>query len=265
MKKELNPETINTIEQIQTIWEATIPETAPAELSPEERRNRERVHMFADAVIAAIGAINAHLPGALRVSISAKNIKMGDISSVSLPPLITCPGARCWFKCYASKIAALRPSVRRAYARNLAILIMRPALFWEQVRAYAAACRFFRFNVSGDIPAGELGRAYFAGVIETAKRCPGCTFLMFTKRFDTVNAAIDAGGPLPENLRVIFSGWGPAVQNNPHRLPESNVIFRGEEPRENWKICPGNCFTCAARGVGCWELKNGETIAFHEH
>lgn len=35
--------------------------------------------------------------------------------------------------------------------------------------------------------------------------------------------------------------------------------------RENWKICGGNCTECASCGIGCWELKPGETIAFYQH
>lgn len=57
----------------------------------------------------------------------------------------------------------------------------------------------------------------------------------------------------------------PPVITCPHGVPTAAVIFKGEEPRDGWKVCGGNCTECACRGVGCWELKPGETIAFYEH
>jgi hypothetical protein len=52
---------------------------------------------------------------------------------------------------------------------------------------------------------------------------------------------------------------------NPYNMPVANVIFKGMTPADNWKICGGNCMECASCGIGCWELKYGEHIAFHEH
>lgn len=197
------------------------------------------------------------------VSISAGNVKMGAIPSVSLPPVITCPsGCPCAKKCYAAKLCRLRPSVREAYARNLEILTRDPDAYWLQVRAAASMARFFRFHVSGDIPSYE----YFVDMMRTAAQLPGTQFLVFTKRYDIVNACLSMGGEIPDNLHVIFSEWGDGWNvPNPHNLPTAAVIFKGEEPRDGWKACGGNCAECACRGVGCWELKPGETIAFYEH
>ena len=56
------------------------------------------------------------------ISISKGNIKMGDISSISLPAVVTCrPDAPCFLKCYARKMCAYRDTVRAAYERNLDI------------------------------------------------------------------------------------------------------------------------------------------------
>lgn len=200
----------------------------------------------------------------LRVSISAGNEKMGRIPSISLLPLITCAGGACCVcaaKCYAAKIAALRPSVLKAYARNTAIALHAPAAFWEQFRAAVAGSRFFRVNVAGDIPTP----AFFAELVKTAAAFPHCTILAFTKRAEIVNAWIAGNGALPENLKIVYSNWGNCAAPNPYNLPVSEVIFKGETPADNWKICGGNCYNCACRGIGCWELKNGETIAFYEH
>ena len=86
----------------------------------------------------------------LKVSISQRNSKMGNISSISLPPIITCSKEACKFcgkKCYAKKICRLRKSVRDAYQRNLDIFLSNPDSYWAQVNGYVAGVRFFRFSV----------------------------------------------------------------------------------------------------------------------
>ena len=198
-----------------------------------------------------------------QISISPGNNKMGLIPSVSLPPVKTCTNCKhCAKKCYAAKLARLRPTVRNAWERNLDILNSDPASYWTQVRGAAATTRFFRFHVAGDI----TGPAYFAEMVKTAEQLPRTEFLVFTKNYPVVNSYLDAGNVIPENLHVIFSAWGDdLIPENPHKLPESNVIFKGEKPRENWKICGGNCAECACAGLGCWTVKNGETVAFYEH
>ena len=227
-----------------------------------EQAARRRFYQFRAAYNAAAAAINA---GArLRVSVSNGNSKMGAIPSISLLPLVTCAGGfncPCAVKCYAAKIAALYSNTLKAYARNTALALHAPAVFWEQFRRTVAGLRFFRLNVAGDIPSA----AFFAELVKTAAAAPHCTILAFTKRAAIVNSYIDNNGALPDNLKIIFSNWGRDEQPNPHGLPVSNVIFTGEAPADNWKICGGNCYNCACRGVGCWELKNGETIAFYEH
>lgn len=198
----------------------------------------------------------------MKISISPGNQKMGAIPSVSLPPCVTCnPSAPCFKKCYAVKLARIYPSVKNAYSRNLEIFRESPADYWQQVRESAKTTRFFRFHVSGDIPSGD----YLRDMIQTAHDLPETSFLTFTKQFHVVNDYLTSGGTIPENLKIIFSNWGEWRCDNPHGLPESQVIFKGQTPADNWKICPGNCFECAGRGVGCWELKQGETIAFCEH
>jgi len=199
----------------------------------------------------------------MKVSISNGNAKMGAIPSVSLPPVITCPkNAPCAKKCYALKLCKLRPSVRNAYQNNLEILCNNPAEYWRQVNFAVSMTRYFRFHVAGDIP----NDIYFADMVITAKNNPFTQILAFTKQYDIVNRYLNTFHELPANLHVIFSEWGEDWKvPNPYNLPISTVIFKGDEPRDEWKICGGNCQDCACRGVGCWELKNGEHIAFYEH
>lgn len=197
------------------------------------------------------------------ISVSPGNTKMGAIPSVSLPPVITCPaGCPCAKKCYAAKLCRLRPSVRDAYARNLAAYREDPAGYFAQVKAAAITTRFFRWHVSGDIPDVD----YFARMALLARELPGTEFLCFTKKYNLINDYLLMDYIIPDNLHVIFSEWGDSFRPyNPYGLPTAAVIFKGEEPRNEWKVCGGNCAACACQGVGCWELKRGETIAFYEH
>lgn len=196
------------------------------------------------------------------ISISPGNSKMGVIPSVSLPPIKTCPaGCPCAKKCYAAKLCRIRKSVREAYERNLSAWNDDPAAYELQVKAAACTTRFFRWHVAGDIPSME----YLQMVFRIARELPGTEFLMFTKRYNLVNDLLH-DEDMPKNLHLIFSEWGDGwTVPNPHNLPTAAVIFKGEEPKDNWKVCGGNCTECACRGCGCWELKKGETIAFYEH
>lgn len=197
-----------------------------------------------------------------QISISKGNSKMGAIPSISLPPCITCnPEAPCFKKCYAVKLQRRYKTVKTAYDHNLEVLHSNPELYWLQVKTSAAMTRFFRFHVSGDIPNIE----YLENMVETALELPNTNFLAFTKQFDIVNLFLYKGGAIPENLKIIFSNWGDWKCSNPYNLPQCEVILKGQAPENDWKICGGNCTECACRGIGCWELKNGETIAIYEH
>jgi hypothetical protein len=197
-----------------------------------------------------------------KISISPGNSKMGAIPSVSLPPVVTCPaGAPCVKKCYANKLCRIYPSVKKAYQNNLDILGEDWNGYWEQVRNAIKTTRFFRFHVAGDIP----NAGYFKEMVISARQNPHTEILAFTKQYNIVNNYIDIMGDLPKNLHIIFSEWEGITVPNKYNLPTSAVIFKGTLPNPEYKICGGNCSECACQGVGCWELKKGETIAFYEH
>lgn len=197
-----------------------------------------------------------------KVSISNGNSKMGAIPSVSLPPIITCTNCEsCAKKCYAAKLCRLRPSVKAAYERNYSILKEDRESYFTQVKAAAMVSRFFRFHVSGDI----IDADYLDRMVKISRELKGTQFLAFTKNYAVVNAYFESHKQ-PKNLKLIFSlPFDGATIDNPHNLPTAAVILKGSTPDEKYKICGGNCTECACRGVGCWELKKGETIAFHEH
>lgn len=197
----------------------------------------------------------------MSVSISKTNAKMGGIPSISFPPVVTCAECvGCAKKCYARRMACRRPSIGEAWQGNLNEWRTNPDAVKYAILSAAVVSGYFRYFVGGDIPDKE----FFAVMVEIANTAKKCEFLAFTKKFDIVNEFLNGGGILPENLHVIFSEWG-APAPNPHGLPVSRVIFKGDEIPENAKICGGNCVECICRGVACWQMKNGDAIHFFEH
>ena len=221
----------------------------------------------------------------MHISLSPGKVKMGSIPSVSLPSVITCRSCDCQTKCYAKKLERLRPNVRAAYQRNIDILNNDPVQYWREVEAAIMCSRFFRFHVSGDIP----NDAYLEKMFEVAKRNPHCHILCFTKKFELVNdyiyklywdsiagttihpafgcEEIIAERFVPNNLRLIFSGWRGLTMFNPFRFPEAHVRYRDgtTTARDGAIDCPGNCADCAITDSGCWTLKPGEQVIFNEH
>lgn len=197
-----------------------------------------------------------------KVSISNGNSKMGAIPSVSLPPVVTCKNcATCAKKCYALKLCKIYSSVRKAYDRNLEILKEDRNAYFTQVKAVAMLNKFFRFHVSGDI----IDIDYLDRMCKLARECKGTEFLAFTKNYEDCNEYFK-NHRKPRNLQLIYSlPFDGAEIENPHNFPTAAVILKGKEPKKSYKVCGGNCTECACRGIGCWELKKGETIAFNEH
>lgn len=196
------------------------------------------------------------------VSISKGNRKMGAIQSVSLPPVVTYKNcATCSKKCYALKLCKLYPTVKASYERNLEILKADRDSYFTQIKASAMTQRYFRFHVSGDV----IDIDYLDRMVKLARELKGTEFLAFTKNYEDVNEYFK-NHRKPKNLHLIMSlPFTGATIDNPHNLPMAAVILKGTEPQDDWKICGGNCTECACKGVGCWELKKGETIAFYEH
>lgn len=211
------------------------------------------------------------------ISISSGNIKMGDISSISLPAVVTCRSdAPCFAKCYARRMENLRPNVRTAWTRNLDIYRTNPSSYWLQLRAYCSMVTAFRFHVGGDIPDIQ----YLEGMIKLARDCKNCQFLAFTKRAEWVNDKISAlkkqKKALPKNLHIVISNWGSWTLPNPYGLPVTNVIPRRTEPAtilrlvsDGSNVCPAKrgewgCSDCFRTGINCWS-KYTKQILFPEH
>lgn len=197
------------------------------------------------------------------LSISKGNLKLGNIQSVSLPAVLTCRECKCQSKCYARKIARLRPTVASAYQHNYEVLQSNPDVYWREVEAAIMLSRYFRFHVSGDIP----NTNYFAKMVEIAKRNPHCEILCFTKKYEIVNDYVYAEQTIPQNLHIIFSAWVDLMMVNPFSFPEAHVRYRdGSTTASDGALeCGGNCAECATEDGGCWTLKNGEQVIFNEH
>ena len=185
----------------------------------------------------------------LKVKFSNGNSKMGNILSVSLPPIVTCKNcSSCAKKCYAAKLCRIYPSVKNAYQNNLDVLNANRDLYFEQIRVNASMVRFFRYHVSGDI----VDIDYLDKMCKVARSCKNTTFLAFTKNYDDINRYFE-NHRKPQNLKLIFSlPFDGAIIDNPHNLPTARVILKGCEPQKKDKICGGNCSECASCGIGCW-------------
>lgn len=198
----------------------------------------------------------------LKIKISNGNIKC-PTKSVSFTPCKTCaPSCPCFVDCYANRLCKLRPAVREAYDFNTKFYAENPKEFERQLTAITSLEAYFRYFIGGDI----INAEFFAMMVRIARKNKNCHFLAFTKKYDIINDYLNAGGKIPKNLKIIFSQWGEFGKGkNPYNLPQSQVLFKGEEAPKNAIICGGSCGDCICRGCGCWQLKNGQTVYFYKH
>jgi hypothetical protein len=201
------------------------------------------------------------------VVISKGNIKMGQIQSVSLPPVVTCSPLACKFcgkKCYARKICKLRRTVKESYDNNLDILLHDKEKFWREVEGSIKLTTYFRFFVSGDI----YDKDFLENMVLCARKNKHCNILCFTKKYSLVNEYLEHHR-LPKNLNIVFSAWKGLEMPNPFNLPTAEVMYKdGTSTAEEGKkyiYCSGNCSECISEKRSCWNLKKGEGVIFAEH
>ena len=214
--------------------------------------------------------------------ITCSNSKLGNaICDLSLTPITTCrTDAPCFKTCYARKICALRKTCRNLYENNLMAYLAQPEQFFDNViyQLKWMPFKFMRWHSSGDI----VDLDYLKGMVRVAKECPNTKFLAFTKKYELVNEYLDTTS-LPQNLKIVFSGWGAFKMPNPHNLPTAYIKFKKENEFDTNSVIPscakechggdkrifGNrkftCMDCVNSNMDCWSLHNGESVYFNQH
>ena len=201
------------------------------------------------------------------MNISLTNSKLGDkIPSLNLPAILTCRAdAPCKKECYAVKGNFVYPNVKASLKRNLDDFIENPDKFFDEIVTWLSqgdvVYKFFRWFGSGDI----VNKRFFQGIVEVAQKCPETKFLCFTKKYEIVNNYLNAGNAIPENLRIVFSGWDKNWDvPNPYNFPMTFVEFKdcSRNCIPEYAIpCTGSCRECKS----CWSLQKGQSVYFHKH
>ena len=204
-------------------------------------------------------ALNAELLPVLHIQ--RGNSKTGAIPCINMPMLITCPaGAACRSYCYVGKECRYKNQPTFRYnSGNLALFLRDKTTFASAVKAAVFNDAIIRWHESGDIVSAD----YFQIMAEIANFYPCKKFYAYTKKYDIVNSYI-ANNALPQNLVVIFSADKNLAMDNPYDLPVAKIDFGNGEKVDGFK-CPDKCTECAMNGVGCMNLKRGETVVFAAH
>jgi hypothetical protein len=185
----------------------------------------------------------------VHVSISPGNRKMGNIPSVSLPPIITCPdNAPCAKLCYARKMfeGYSRHAVGKTWTNNLLVYKDDPIQYFDEIKWFLQKNppRYFRYHVGGDIPDDK----YFTGMVDLAEEFPHTFFLAFTRR--------EYRSPI-NNLILKQSIW---LNEQPKCSFGNTMVIQKEQPAPNgYRLCPGKCDECHL----CWDSTSNVAIHLH--
>ena len=201
------------------------------------------------------------------MKISTTISKLGDkIPSFNLPPIITCRAdAPCKYGCYAVKGRWNYENVKKSLIENLNEYKNDSNKLFQEIINYInngdVIYKFFRWFSSGDI----VDTKFFLGMIKVAKICKATKFLCFTKKFSIVNSYLALNKKLPNNLKIVFSGWDEDFKiDNPFNLPTTYVYWKNRSNKHipEYAIhCVGDCRTCKA----CWGLKKRQSVYFDKH
>lgn len=202
----------------------------------------------------------------IHVSISKGNTKVGAIPSVSLLPVEDCKNCKaCMHSCYDLRHDLIYKNVLRQRAANSAICKASMQRYFQEIDAWIT-CNFpraFRWHIGGDIGGAE----YLDGMVKIANGHPDVLFLAFTKAFSVVNGFLSSGGKIPDNLKIIFSGWIGQKMDNPFNLPTAHPLFSDgtTSAKDGAKLCTGNCTECLREHRLCWYVQAGDEIVFPAH
>ena len=203
--------------------------------------------------------------------ISRGNRKIGRVLNVSIAPLLSCLAAcPCMLYCYDIKAVIQYINVLFARVKNFWLAVNRPAVYFgtiENALAHRKTRKYFRWHVGGDI----INAAYFAEMVEIAKRHTDFIFWTYTKKYGIVNAYCEKHGgraAIPENPKIMFSEWDGMPVVNPFVFPLFSCKLKaGNKNHPDFYFyglykCPGNCDVCIENGRGCVA---GESAYADEH
>lgn len=226
---------------------------------------KEIIAKFKAALIQAL--IDVKAGRVTQVYVSVNNSKLGPIGAFNTIPVLFCSLkcreiGGCGHICYASRDCNRYPGHLKRCAENTALLILNPIETYRQLARVAYGFRFFRLHADGEFMSYK---DFYTFINECVTKCPKTDFLTYTKKYDIPDRFISENGALPENLQILYSKSKNMEPVNPYNMPTTDIIYKGDEIPENYKICGGNCFECATAKTGCWTAKHGETIAFPKH
>ena len=117
--------------------------------------------------------LQQHDGDAVKIHISAGNMKLGAIMNISLPPVYTCHNcSSCKHYCYAVRSYNRLPDTAAAWNENYLLFITNPEKYFNDISHAVRTQRFFRWHVSGDI----VNQQYFLGMIRVANENPKTEF-----------------------------------------------------------------------------------------
>ncbi len=173
----------------------------------------------------------------MRLKVSLRNSKLGEIPNLSLTPGRSCvKNIPCFTDgCYANNAYKRYPNVKNAWDSNFEFYSENPLKFFWEFREWFEGNNpeRFRLFVGGDFPDG----LFYLLFEHFARDHSSTDFLVFTKRYEYDFSY------KPKNLQVILSTWpGHPLPLNTG-LPWSWIEGDDRIP-ETYFRCPGNCFDC---------------------
>ncbi|MCQ2232468.1 MAG: hypothetical protein MJZ30_11535 [Paludibacteraceae bacterium] len=196
------------------------------------------------------------------VYIAPTNRKGAPCSVITIPGH-NCPNCKhCIRSCYAIRHCIINKGCMTRSSINSAILQADPDRFFREVSGACKSLDKFRWFVSGDVDSART----FVGIIQVAVENPHCTYHLFTKNHAVVDAWLDCGHTIPDNLHLRLSEWPGMTTFNPHSLNLCSVYDADEffEVHDGEAICSGNCTTCSILSTGCFD-RNVKRVWIAKH
>lgn len=190
------------------------------------------------------------------------NTKLGGgIYAINLPAIVTCrEDAPCKKLCYGRRGRFTFPAIKNCYGENLRCVMEDMEQVEKDILKQLPIMGFCRIHATGDF----VNEDYFKMLLRVANQRKKVKFMAFTKKYEMVNEYIQNGGIIPNNFKIIFSGWIGLEMVNPYNFPTAFVNLKKETDERIKKSaipCSGKCYQCFV----CWNLKKGQQVKFEQH